>query len=126
MTPAYHVRNASWIKKMPCPIPDDYKVEFPEWDDRRHLTLGPGQSMFNDASGIYEKLPSSERFYAFGVIEYYHAFSRDIRDKRTTKFCVSVETSEIITKALVAAATGTFTGESDIVFNIAPQHNEAN
>jgi hypothetical protein len=116
-TPAYHIRNAAYLIKMPDPLPMNFNVESPQWDDPRHTTLGPGQSMFSDANGKYEITSEEQKYYIVGLIEYFHAFSRQ---KRTTKFCYYINAKEIID-----ARRGRSGEIPEVEFSIAPRHNEA-
>jgi len=116
-TPAYRIRNAAFIRKLPSPLPDDFAIVPPIWKDQRNVSLGPGQSMFSDCSESYS-LTKGEGYYIIGLIEYFDTFGHE---KRTTKFCYTVDV-----EAFVAAnAGGTSPGGSDVAFGIAQQHNEA-
>jgi hypothetical protein len=115
-TPAYRIRNASFIRKMPWPLTRDFVVKSPKWDNPQHVTLAPGQGMFQDASATYETLPKDQRYYIIGLIEYFDGFSRRCR---RTKFCVSVDVEAFLKRAAGRA------GSDGVAFDVASHHNEA-
>ena len=115
-TPAYRIRNAAFIRKMPYPLPQDYVVESPKWDDPKNVALGPGQEMFGNPIDTYEELPEGERYYIIGLIEYWDTFGIT---KRTTRFCSSIPAGEFIKEARGRLR------EDEVAFEIAPQHNDA-
>lgn len=118
-TPAYQVRNAAYLKVMPWPLPKDTIIQSPVWDDPRTVTLAPGQDMFQDGTGTFDKPPVGERYYIVGLIEYFDAFH--LR-RRRTKFCFSTDVN-IMLQGLAPGVRQV--SRDDIAFNIAPQHNEA-
>jgi hypothetical protein len=115
-TPAYRIRNAGFIRKLPSTLPEDFAVISPQQSDWKNAVLGPGQSIFSDCSESY--LPTEgQAYYIIGLIEYFDTFGRE---KRTTKFCYTVDV-----EGFVAGGGGNKPGGSDVAFGIAPQHNEA-
>src|SRR4051812_41746094 len=94
-----------------------FNVVSPRWSDKRNVSLGPGQSMFSDCSEPYS-LTKGEGYYIIGLIEYFDTFGHE---KRTTKFCYTVDVEAFV----AAAAAGNKSDGSDVAFGIAPQHNEA-
>jgi hypothetical protein len=107
-TPAYRIRNAAYVAKLPWPLPRDFVVQSPKWDDPRTIALGPGQSTFQQDTIPYEVLPKDQRFYLVALIEYFDAFG----NKRTTKLCASGDVDKFLRNA-----TG-HSGGDDVVFEI--------
>lgn len=114
-TPAYRIRNACAIERFQHPLPSNFIIPSPKWNNPKSTCLGPGQNMFQMPSVDYLGVHDNQRYYLIGLIEYLDAF--DI--KHTTKFCVSVLTQEFLD--VLAGRSG----EGEIAFEIAPQHNEA-
>jgi hypothetical protein len=64
-----------------------------------------------------------ERYYAFGRIKYFDTFRRK---ERTTTYCFAVDIKDFITKSRNAyIATQKTHFESPVIFDFAPQHNDA-
>jgi hypothetical protein len=119
VTPAYRIRNAAYICRMPDPLPATFIVESPKWDDPRHTTLGPKQSLFSTSNDKSYSAPvAGEKDYIVGLIEYFDTFGRK---KRTTKFCYAVDVQDFVARKLRDPSLS----GNDVKFWIAPQHNEA-
>ncbi len=114
-TPAHRIRNAAYVAKLPWPMPRDFVVQSPKWDDPRTVSLAPGQFMFQNDEIPYEVLPNGQRYYLVALIEYFDVFGQ----KRTTKLCASGDIDRFLKNR-----TGQ-PGGDDVPFEIAPQHNDA-
>jgi hypothetical protein len=116
-TPAYKVRIANYVDRFPYPLPNDYVVKSPEWDELHYIGLAPGQFIHHGTTERgYSNLAAGERYYMIGVVEYCDVFGGPTR---TTKYCLSTDVADFIAKHPDGA-------EGSPMFEIAPQHNEAN
>jgi hypothetical protein len=128
-TPAYDIRNASYLAKLPFPMPNDYSVASPTLDAIAGGCIGPGQCFYNDAvlKEAFSHPQHGERYYAVGIIQYFDTFRGKLR---TTKYCVSMDIGAFLAEHVTAKIKVNETGgssptEGQVKFQIAPYHNEA-
>jgi hypothetical protein len=124
-TPAYRIRNASYISFLPFPLGEGDVIASPVWDDPREMGSGPGEDFLHDVewNGAYVQTPGI-RPYIIDLVEYFDVFGRK---KRTTKYCFSFDLDAFVRRNIGNArlVDGGLIDGGDVVFMIAPQHNEA-